>query len=97
LTPEQTRLSKDVYNLGSAYVVKRNFGSLQGSQGEVNQIVTALRKGNTTEALPPLKKIGQNATLTPPQKELLSSLTERYAPGLKRASEGLKSIPGLNQ
>ena len=25
------------------------------------------------------------------------SLTERYAPGLKRASEGLKSIPGLNQ
>ena len=95
LTSEQTRLAKDVYNVGSAYVVKRNFGSLEGSQAEVSQVVTALRKGNATEALPSLKKIGQNATLTQPQKDLLSSLTGRYSPGLKKAGEGLKSIPGF--
>ena len=97
LTPEQTRLSKDVYNTGSAYVIKKNFGSLEGSQTEVNQVVTALRKGSYTEALPPLKKIGQNANLTQPQKDLVASLTDRYAPGLKKASDGLKSIPGLGK
>lgn len=97
LTPDQTRLAKDVYNTGSAYVVKKNFGSLEGSQTEVSQVVTALRKGSATEALPPLKKIGQNANLTQPQKDLVASLTERYAPGLKKASEGLKSLPGLKK
>ena len=96
-TPEQTRLAKETYNLGSAYVVKKNFGSLDGSQSEVSQIVAALRNGKTMEAMPPLKKIGQNATLTQPQKDLLASLTERYAPGLKKAGEGLKSLPGLKK
>lgn len=95
LTPDQTRLAKDVYNTGSAYVVKKNFGSLEGSQTEVSQVVTALRKGSATEALPPLKKIGQNANLTQPQKDLVASLTERYAPGLKKAGDSLKAIPGL--
>ena len=97
LTPEQTRLAKDVYNTGSAYVVKKNFGSLEGSQTEVSQIVTSLRQGKTAEALPPLKKIGQNANLTQPQKDIVASLSERYAPGLKRAGDSLKSIPGLNK
>ena len=97
LTPDQTKLAKDVYNTGSAYVVKKNFGSLEGSQTEVSQVVTALRKGSATDALPPLKKIGQNANLTQPQKDLVASLTERYAPGLKKASDSLKSIPGLNK
>lgn len=84
LTPDQTRLAKDAYNTGSAYVVKKNFGSLEGSQTEVSQVVTALRKGSATEALPPLKKIGQNANLTQPQKDLVASLTDRYAPGLRK-------------
>ena len=97
LTPEQTKLTKDVYNTGSAYVVKKNFGSLEGSQTEVSQVVAAVRKGSATEALPPLKKIGQNANLTQPQKDLVASLTERYAPGLKKAGDSLKSIPGLNK
>ncbi|HZO51410.1 MAG TPA: hypothetical protein VFB63_01770 [Bryobacteraceae bacterium] len=97
LTPEQTRLSKDVYNVGSAYVVKKNFASLEGSQNEVNQVVAALRKGSATEALPPLKTLGQQATLTQPQKDLVASLTDKYAPGLKKASEGLKSLPGLKK
>jgi hypothetical protein len=95
LTPEQTRLTKDVYNVGSAYVVKKNFSSLEGSQIEVNQVVAALRKGSATEALPPLKTLGQKATLTQPQKDMVASLTDKYAPGLKKASEGLKSLPGL--
>lgn len=97
LTPEQTRLSKEVYNVGSAYLVKKNFGSLEGSQGEVTQVVSALRKGSATEALPPLKKLGQNATLTQPQKDLLSSVADSYAPGLKRVGEGLKGLPGLRK
>ena len=97
LTPDQTKLAKDVYNTGSAYVVKKNFGSLEGSQTEVSQVVAAVRKGNATEALPPLKKIGQNANLTQPQKDLVSSLTQQYAPGLKKAADGLKSLPGLSK
>lgn len=95
LTPDQMRMSKEVYNLGSAYLVKKNFGSLEGSQGEVGQLVGALRKGSAKEAVPPLKKLGQNADLTPPQKDLLSSVMDSYAPGLKRVGEGLKGVPGL--
>ena len=95
LTPEQTKLSKEVYNLGGAYLVKKNFGTLEGSQTEVSQVVSSLRKGTPAQALPPLKKIGQNATLTQPQKDLLSSMVNNYAPGLKRAGDSLKSIPGL--
>jgi hypothetical protein len=97
LTPQQTKLTKDVYNLGSAYVVQRNFGSLEGAQPEVAQVVTALRKGSYTETLGPLKKIGESANLTAPQKELLSSLTEQYAPGLKKAAGTLKGVPGLSK
>jgi hypothetical protein len=97
LTPDQTRLAKDVYNVGSAYVVKKNFGSLEGSQAEGSQVVTALSKGSAAEALPSLKKIGQNATLTQPQKDIVASVTGRYAPGLQKAGEGLKSLPGLKK
>ncbi|HTL16333.1 MAG TPA: hypothetical protein VL793_03805 [Patescibacteria group bacterium] len=97
LTPEQGRLAKDVYHTGSAYVVQRNFSSLEGSQGEVAQLVGSLRKGGSADALPALKKIGENAKLTADQKDLLSSLSDQYAPGLKKAGNALKKIPGFGQ
>jgi len=97
LTPEQGRLAKDIYHTGSAYVVQRNFSSLEGSQGEVSQLVSSLRKGGSADALPALKKIGENAKLTTDQKDLLSSLTDQYAPGLKKAGSALKKIPGFGQ
>jgi len=95
LTPEQTQLAKDVYHTGSAYVVQKNFSSLEGSQADVAKLVGSLRQGGTAQALPALKNIGQNAKLTPEQKDLLSSLTDQYAPGLKKASSALKKIPGF--
>jgi hypothetical protein len=97
LTPDQTRIAKDVYNTGSAYLVQKNFGSLEGSQTEVSHVVNSLRKGSYAESLPALKKIGQNANLTQPQKDLISSLADQYAPGLKKAGDALKGIPGLNK
>src|SRR5262245_15827902 len=92
LTPEQTNLSKEVYHVGSAYIVKRNFATLEGSQSEVSQVVNSLREGSPAKALPALKKIGENAKLTQPQKDLVASLTKNLTPGL---ADGLKGLPGL--
>lgn len=101
LTPQQQQLAKDVGNLASAYVVQKNFSSLDGAQGDVASVVNALRQGNITAAIPPLQKVAQNAGLTPSQKELVSSLADQYAPGLKKAAgslqQGLKSLPSLKQ
>jgi hypothetical protein len=101
LTPQQQQLAKDVGNLASAYVVQKNFSSLDGAQGDVASVVNALRQGNITAAIPPLEKVAQNAGLTPSQKELVSSLADQYAPGLKKAAgtlqQGLKSLPSLKQ
>jgi hypothetical protein len=96
-TSEQTSMAKDVYHVGSAYVVQKNFGSLEGSQSDVAQVVTSLRKGSLIQSLPALKRIGQNAKLTQPQKDLVSSLTDQYAPGLKKAGDSLKNLPGFKK
>ena len=99
LTPEQQQLAKEVGNLASAFVVQKNFSSLDGAQGDVAGVVNSLRQGNITAAIPPLQKVAQNAGLTPSQKELVSSLADQYAPGLKKAAgtlqQGLKSLPSL--
>jgi hypothetical protein len=101
LTPEQQKLAKEVGNLTSAFVVQKNFSSLDGAQGDVASVVNALRQGNITAAIPPLQKVAQNAGLTPSQKQLVTSLADQYAPGLSKAAgtlqQGLKSLPGLKQ
>jgi hypothetical protein len=99
LTPQQTQLAKDVGNLASAYVVQKNFSNLPGAQSDVATIVSSLRQGELTPALPALKKVAQNANLTSQQKQLVSSLADHYAPGLTKASgtlqQGLKSLENL--
>jgi len=99
LTPQQKQLAKDVGNLASAYVVQKNFSSLDGAQGDVAGVVNALRQGDITAAIPPLQNLAQNAGLTPSQKELIGPLADQYAPGLKKAAgtlqQGLKSLPSL--
>jgi hypothetical protein len=99
LTPEQTQLAKDVGNVASAYVVQKNFASLDGAQGDVATIVNSLRKGQITPAVPALQRVGQNANLTPTQKQLVASLADRYAPGTTKAAgtlqQGLKSLENL--
>ena len=94
-------MAKDVGNLASAYVVQRNFSSLDGAQGDVATIVNSLRQGTITPALPALQSLGQNASLTPRQKDLIATLAEQYAPGLKKASDslskGLQSLQGLTK
>jgi hypothetical protein len=95
LTPEQTKLAKDVGNLGSAYLVQKNLGSLEGSQSDVAQIVGSLRKGSVTEAVPAIQKVSQNAKLTQPQKDLLTSIADKYAPGAGKVGDALKGVKGL--
>ncbi len=99
LTPSQVQLAKEVGNLASAYVVQKNFASLQGAQGDVATIVNSLRQGQITPAVPALQKVAQNASLTPTQKQLVASIAEKYAPGLTKTAgalqQGLQSIPGL--
>ena len=99
LTPAQVQLAKDVGNVASAYVVQKNFASLDGAQSDVATIVNSLRQGQVTPAIPAIQKVAQNASLTPTQKQLLGSIADKYAPGVSKAAstlqQGLQSVPGL--
>jgi len=101
LTPQQMQLTKDVGNLASAYVVQRNFSSVDGAQGDVATIVNSLRQGSVMPAVPALQSLAQNANLTSQQKDLLGTLADQYAPGLKKTSDslkqGLQSLQGLTK
>jgi hypothetical protein len=99
LTPDQMKLAKDFGHVGSAYLVQKNLGALDGSQSDVAQIVSSLRSGNVTAALPAIKKVSQNANLTSEQKDLLTSMADKLVPGVGKAGDalnsGLKSLPGF--
>ena len=97
LTTEQTKLAKDVYNTGSAYLIQKNLGNLEGSQSDVAQVVSAVKNGSPVEALPALKNIGQNAKLTDGQKTFVQSLVKNYVPGLQKAGDLINSIPGFGK
>jgi hypothetical protein len=101
LTPPQLQLAKEVGNLASAYVVQKNFAALDGAKGDVATIVNSLRKGEITSAIPAIQKVAQNANLTAPQKQLISSLADKYAPGIKKAADslqqGLQVLPGVKK
>lgn len=98
LTPEQLGLAKQVGNFASAYVVQKNFASLDGAQGDVANIVNSLRSGKIKDALPSLKNVASNAKLSDTQKQLITSIADKYAPGLSKASvavDSLKKLPGF--
>ena len=98
LTPEQLGLAKQVGNLASAYVVQKNFASLTGAQGDVGTIVSSLRGGNVTTAIPAIKNVAGNAHLTDPQKKLITTVADKYAPGWQKAKgamDSIKKLPGL--
>jgi hypothetical protein len=98
LTPEQVGVAKEVGNLTSAYVVQKNFATLEGSQGDVATIVKSLRSGNVTAAVPPLKNVATSAKLTGPQKQIITKVADKYAPGWQKAKgamDSLKKLPGL--
>lgn len=95
LTPDQMSLAKDVGHVGSAYLVQKNLGALDGSQSDVATIVSSLRSGNVTAALPAIKKVSQNVNLTPAQKDLVTSVAKKMVPGAGSISDGLKSLPGF--
>jgi len=98
LTPQQLQLAKEAGNLASAYVVQKNFASLQGAQGDVAAIVSSLRKGEVTPAIPAIQKVAQNASLTPTQKQLVAAIADKYAPGFTKAAgalqQGLQTLQG---
>jgi len=98
LTPDQLGLAKQVGNLASAYVVQKNFATLEGAKGDVATIVSSLRSGKISSALPSLKNVAANAKLTDTQKQLITSIADKYAPGLNKAAgalDGLKKLPGF--
>jgi hypothetical protein len=98
LTPQQTDLAKQVGNVASAYVVQKNFASLDGAQGDVATIVSSLRAGKIAPAVPAIKNVAGNAHLTDTQKQLISSVADKYAPGLgkaKGAFDAIKKFPGF--
>ncbi len=101
LTPEQAQAAMQVKDLATAYAVQRNFGSIQGAQDDVAQVVSGLRKGEVATVVPAVQKVLDNGKLTDPQRQLLTDLADRYAPGFKNVSEtltqGLKSIKGLGK
>lgn len=97
-TPEQLGLAKQVGNLASAFVVQKNFSSLEGAQGDVASIVSSLRAGKVTEAVPAIKNVATNAKLTDTQKQLITTIADKYAPGWKKAGEAvdaIKKLPGF--
>jgi len=98
LTPDQLGLAKQVGNLASAYVVQKNFATLDGAQGDVATIVSSLRSGKIKSALPSLKNVATSAKLTDTQKQLITTIADKYAPGLSKASgamDTLKKLPGF--
>jgi len=98
LTPEQLGLAKQVGNLASAYVVQKNFSTLDGSQGDVATIVSSLRSGKIQPAVPALKNVATSAKLTDNQKQLITTITDKYVPGWSKASgamDSLKKLPGF--
>ena len=98
LTPEQLGLAKQVGNLASAYVVQKNFATLDGSQGDVATIVTSLRAGKVKDAVPSLKNVATSAKLSDTQKQLITTITDKYVPGFSKASGAvneIKKIPGF--
>lgn len=97
-TPEQLGLVKQVGNLASAYVVQKNFATLDGAQGDVATIVSSLREGKLTAAVPALKNVAGNANMTDGQKQLIKTVADKYAPGwekAKGAADAIKSLPGF--
>ena len=95
LTPEQLGLAKQVGNLASAYVVQKNFATLEGQQGDVATIVTSLRAGKIKDAVPSLKNVATSAKLTDTQKQLITTITDKYVPGFSKASSALDSVKKL--
>jgi hypothetical protein len=98
LTPEQIVLAKQVGNLASAYAVQKNFAALEGSQTDVGTVVSSLRGGNITAAIPAIKNVAGNAHLTDGQKKLITTVADKYAPGWQKAKgalDGIKKLPGL--
>lgn len=101
LTPDQTTLAKDVYNAAAALVTQRNFSSLEGMNSEVGSVVNSVWKGNYSQALPALQKIYTQANLTEPQKNLLGTTFDQYAPGWRenagKLQQGLNTLKGFTK
>ncbi len=98
LTPDQIGLAKQVGNLASAYVVQKNFATLEGAQGDVTTLVKSLRAGKLTAAVAPLKNIAGNNHLTDGQKTLIKTVADKYAPGWEKAKgavDAIKKLPGF--
>lgn len=98
LTPDQLGLAKQVGNLASAYVVQKNFATLEGAQSDVATLVSSLREGKLTAAIAPVKNIAGNTHLTDGQKTLIKTVADKYAPGWEKAKgamDAIKKLPGF--
>ena len=49
----------------------------------------------TNAAMPAIQKVSQNAKITPAQKDLLSSVATKFAPGASKVGDALKGVKGI--
>jgi hypothetical protein len=78
--------------------VQKIFSKLDGAQDDVATIVGSLRAGKITPAIPAIKNVAGNAHLTDTQKQLITSVADKYTPGwqkAKSAMDSLKKLPGF--
>lgn len=94
-TSQQLNLAKQVGNLASAYVVQKNFASLDGSESDVATIVKSLSDGKIAAAVPSLKNVASSAKLTDTQKQLITTIADKYAPGWEKAQGAVNTLKGL--
>ncbi|MCP5523890.1 MAG: hypothetical protein H7A46_20325 [Verrucomicrobiales bacterium] len=96
LTPQQKELATEMRNLSAAFLAQKNLSALDGAQGQVATVVNSLRQGQVAAALPAIKELAANASLTADQKGLLKSLAKEYAPGLSELGRSLPvALPDL--
>lgn len=99
LTEDQKELATELRDLTAAFLTQKNLSALDGAEGRVATLVNALRKGEVAAALPAVKELASNASLTPAQKGFLETLAGQYAPGLSAITEkvtsGLPELPSV--
>jgi hypothetical protein len=71
----------------------KKFATLEGSQTDVATIVKSLYGSNLTAVVQPLKNVASSAKLTDPQKQLIGTIADKYAPGWQKPWTATRSCP----
>ena len=76
LTAAQQKKVDEFKSSVTAFIVQRNFSSVEGGKTEVNRAVQAISEGRTEAGIAELEKLQTKVTLTSEQKELIVRLRQ---------------------